>query len=322
MLDGTVMTDAMMDPKAEDGAAREPPQERTAADADASTTTVAVDETNPPRHMHAVSTAASTPDGALAVCHGCRHWIAGYTVHAMGHAWHAKCFRCAHCATALEHVSFYEHGGRPYCHLDFHELFTRRCFHCETPIVDERFITVDDVRLGSPRSYHELHFFCASCGDPFLDPKDGAEYAEPGTATPGGSEHAGSVSSPTVSADAASPFGRPFFVHDAHAYCEACDTRLFRALCKGCAEPILHNLVRALKATWHPDCFVCMRCRRPFHGAPVFLAPDGSPCDLDCYVAWQDGAREGAARGAAAATRERGATGMLLTVSDGVMRGG
>ena len=30
--------------------------------------------------------------------------------------------RCTVCKELLEHVSSYEHNGRPYCHLDYHEV--------------------------------------------------------------------------------------------------------------------------------------------------------------------------------------------------------
>jgi hypothetical protein len=36
--------------------------------------------------------------------------------------------------------------------------------------MEEHFITLDDDVLGK-RTYHEQHFFCAECGDPFLAPK-------------------------------------------------------------------------------------------------------------------------------------------------------
>jgi hypothetical protein len=37
--------------------------------------------------------------------------------------------------------------------------------------MEEHFITLDDPGLGGKRMYHEQHFFCAECGDPFLAPK-------------------------------------------------------------------------------------------------------------------------------------------------------
>ncbi|KAI3623522.1 hypothetical protein CBS14141_003783 [Malassezia furfur] len=169
LIEGEELTDALMDPAADVGDA-----------------TVSFDESSGALPQHASRARAaddarwpdaddvSDDDAALASavrCAGCQRGIVGALVHAMDAAWHARCFVCAACATPLEHVSFYAHDGRPYCHLDYHERFARRCFYCETPIIDERFVTIDDARLGQ-RSYHELHFFCAGCGDPFFEPRD------------------------------------------------------------------------------------------------------------------------------------------------------
>ena len=61
------------------------------------------------------------PAGAL-ICGGCNGSIMGRIVSAMGSRWHPACFRCTVCNELLEHVSSYEHEGRPYCHLDYHEV--------------------------------------------------------------------------------------------------------------------------------------------------------------------------------------------------------
>lgn len=56
------------------------------------------------------------------ICGGCDGPIIGRIVSAMGARWHPQCFRCTICGGLLEHVSSYEHDGRPYCHLDYHEV--------------------------------------------------------------------------------------------------------------------------------------------------------------------------------------------------------
>ena len=56
------------------------------------------------------------------ICGGCNGSIIGRIVSAMGSRWHPACFRCTVCNEPLEHVSSYEHEGRPYCHLDYHEV--------------------------------------------------------------------------------------------------------------------------------------------------------------------------------------------------------
>jgi hypothetical protein len=55
-------------------------------------------------------------------CGGCGGSIVGRIVNAMGLRWHPECFRCTVCDELLEHVSSYERDGKPYCHLDYHEV--------------------------------------------------------------------------------------------------------------------------------------------------------------------------------------------------------
>lgn len=62
------------------------------------------------------------------LCGGCNLPIAGKVVSAMKRRWHPDCFTCTHCATSLEHVAFYEHDGRPYCHFDYHEVRQLLCY--------------------------------------------------------------------------------------------------------------------------------------------------------------------------------------------------
>jgi hypothetical protein len=61
-------------------------------------------------------------------CGGCQQSIIGRIVSAMGLRWHPQCFKCCVCGEYLEHVSSYEHDGRPYCHLDYHEVSISRIF--------------------------------------------------------------------------------------------------------------------------------------------------------------------------------------------------
>lgn len=55
-------------------------------------------------------------------CGGCGGAIVGRTVYAMGAKWHPGCFRCCVCDELLENLSSYEHEGRAYCNLDYHEV--------------------------------------------------------------------------------------------------------------------------------------------------------------------------------------------------------
>lgn len=78
------------------------------------------------------------------VCGGCGGALLGRIVNAMGARWHPGCFRCCICNELLENLSSYEHDGRPYCHLDYHEVrlfLSVRCFHDSDYDYDELELT-------------------------------------------------------------------------------------------------------------------------------------------------------------------------------------
>ncbi|TFK88483.1 hypothetical protein K466DRAFT_585520 [Polyporus arcularius HHB13444] len=203
------------------------------------------------------------------VCGGCGGPIIGRIVSAMDMRWHPGCFRCCVCDELLENLSSYAHDGRPYCHLDYHEQFAPRCYHCETAIVDERFITLDDPELGK-RTYHEQHFFCAECGDPFLPPSiPGAPsrtFAGDGAFTASADDDVG------------------FTVYKGHPYCEACHVRLRMPKCKKCKKSIRDGMqaVEALGGKWCWECFTCASCDQPFEN-PAFFQRDGKPFCERCF---------------------------------------
>ncbi|OJT07497.1 Paxillin [Trametes pubescens] len=201
------------------------------------------------------------------VCGGCGGAIIGRIVSAMDMRWHPGCFRCCVCDELLENLSSFAHDGRPYCHLDYHEQFAPRCYHCQTAIVDERFITLDDPELGK-RTYHEQHFFCAECGDPFLPP---ADPGAPSRTFAGDGEFA-----------ADDDVG--FTVYRGHPYCETCHVRLRMPKCKKCKKSIRDGMqaVEALGGKWCWECFTCASCNKPFED-PAFFQRDGNPFCERCF---------------------------------------
>jgi hypothetical protein len=129
---------------------------------------------------------------------------------------------------------------------DRSQIFAPRCYHCKTPIVDERFITLDDEALGE-RMYHEQHFFCAECGDPFLAPSRPRPEGDRGVDL-------------TISGDgtfADDDVG--FTVYKGYAYCEGCHVNLRLPKCKKCRRPIRDGAraVEALGGKWCWECFTC-----------------------------------------------------------------
>jgi hypothetical protein len=90
--------------------------------------TIAVSSFDTSDQPSAVPTSTRTPqptriDPTSAIlCTGCTNPIIGRIVSAMGQRWHPQCFTCGECGELLEHVSSYEFNGRPYCHLDYHDV--------------------------------------------------------------------------------------------------------------------------------------------------------------------------------------------------------
>ncbi|KAJ6607377.1 hypothetical protein B0H10DRAFT_2439623 [Mycena sp. CBHHK59/15] len=201
-------------------------------------------------------------------CGGCGGSITGRIVNAMNLRWHPECFRCTMCSELLEHVSSYEKDGKAYCHLDYHENFAPRCYSCKTAIVEERFISLDDPQLGGKRAYHEQHFFCAECGDPFLPPSLPATKGELAFSGDGA----------FVSDDVG------FTVYRGHPHCEACHVRLRLPKCKKCKRSIRDGdeAVEALGGKWCWACFCCAGCEKPFED-PSFFERDGKPWCEPCF---------------------------------------
>ena len=77
-----------------------------------------------PQSVTTTTTASSStqPQGPGIFCSRCDGVIIGRIVSAMNKRWHPACFQCSVCRTMLEHVSSYEHEGKAYCHMDYHDV--------------------------------------------------------------------------------------------------------------------------------------------------------------------------------------------------------
>lgn len=107
-------------------------------------------------------------------------------------------------------------------------------------IVDPTYITLNDKELGT-RTYHDQHFFCSECGDPFV--------------TPG-------IKTRTFEGDG--PFeggevGAEFTVFHGFPYCSKCHAKLRWPKCKKCKKSMApdSDIIEALGAKWCSNCFVC-----------------------------------------------------------------
>ncbi|XP_061681445.1 leupaxin isoform X1 [Syngnathoides biaculeatus] len=94
---------------------------------------------------------------------------------------------------------------------------------------------VQKILTALDQTWHPDHFFCAHCGDFFGD--DG------------------------------------FMEKDGKPYCSRDFYRLFAPKCAGCGGSVMENYLTAANGTWHPECFVCADCLKPF--------PDGRFMELN-----------------------------------------
>ncbi|XP_019904284.1 leupaxin isoform X1 [Esox lucius] len=95
-----------------------------------------------------------------------------------------------------------------------------------------------NILTAMDRTWHPEHFFCSHCGELF------------------GSEG--------------------FLENDGKPYCHRDFYHLFAPKCSGCGQPVRENYLTAANGTWHPDCFVCSDCLKPFTDG-CFLELDGRP---------------------------------------------
>ncbi|GAA5887790.1 hypothetical protein JCM5296_001767 [Sporobolomyces johnsonii] len=223
-------------------------------------------------------------------CTSCHQPIFGRVLLALSRQWHPNCFVCAEegCGEKLEVIQFEgtpedwedeeesEDGeereslkGKAWCMVHFEERFALQCHHCLTPIASADYLPIADPSLpprtsssrGSrnpTRYYHPLHFFCAGCGDPFLDP---VAYERSGEA-----------------------IAKPYWVREAHPYCERCDLRMWRIKCPGCGKGLREEdgyvevedpAEEGKRRKWHEGCFKCCMCAKPLTGL-YLLRPDDS----------------------------------------------
>lgn len=225
-----------------------------------------------------ISLGPAVPGRARTLCHECGFPIEGRFVSLAGIAerFHPACFSCYCCGTGLEAMEISpepdavrlarverirrreagedvpdEPGAtaaddgderlRFYCHLDWHESFAPRCKHCKTPILGEHV-----VALGE--HWHNGHFFCAECGDPFSH-------------------------------------GMTHIEKDGYAWCINCQTKRTERRapkCRACKTAVIGQYIEALGAEWHDHCFRCADCRGGFADGQIFVREEAGSGVVVC----------------------------------------
>ncbi|XP_017262606.1 leupaxin [Kryptolebias marmoratus] len=95
-----------------------------------------------------------------------------------------------------------------------------------------------NILTALDKTWHPEHFFCTHCGNRF----DSEGFLEKD--------------------------GKPYCCKDFY--------QLFAPKCSGCGESVRENYLTAANGTWHPECFVCADCLKPFTDG-CFMELNGRP---------------------------------------------
>ena len=72
------------------------------------------------------------------LCHQCGRALRGSYITALGAKYHVEHFTCSVCPTVFgPNDSYYEHGGRVYCHFHYSTRFAIQCAGCHTAILKQ-----------------------------------------------------------------------------------------------------------------------------------------------------------------------------------------
>lgn len=72
-----------------------------------------------------------------------------------------------------------------------------------------------------------------------------------------------------------------FVEEQGQLYCETCYEQFLAPICNKCNVRIKGDCLNALDKQWHPECFICAYCKKPF-GNNSFYLEDGLPyCEKD-----------------------------------------
>ncbi|XP_068203817.1 paxillin-like [Palaemon carinicauda] len=229
-------------------------------------------------------------------CCACDKPIVGQVITALGKTWHPEHFTCSECNQELGTRNFFERDGKPYCEVDYHNLFSPRCAYCDGPILDKCVTALD-------KTWHPDHFFCAQCGNTFgedgFHEKDGKPYCRNdyfnmfapkcgGCNAPIMDNYISALNAQWhpecfVCRDCRQPFnGGSFFDHEGLPYCETHYHAKRGSLCAGCHKPITGRCITAMFRKFHPEHFVCSFCLKQLNKG-TFKEQNDKPYCHGCF---------------------------------------
>nr|CDJ93771.1 Zinc finger domain containing protein [Haemonchus contortus] len=64
-------------------------------------------------------------------------------------------------------------------------------------------------------------------------------------------------------------------------YCEGCFEAHIAPRCAKCSKPIISDCLNAMQKKWHPTCFTCAHCHKPFGNTAFYLENGLAYCESD-----------------------------------------
>ncbi|EYB86643.1 hypothetical protein Y032_0275g1044 [Ancylostoma ceylanicum] len=64
-------------------------------------------------------------------------------------------------------------------------------------------------------------------------------------------------------------------------YCEGCFEAHIAPRCAKCSKPIISDCLNAMQKKWHPTCFTCAHCHKPFGNTAFYLENGLAYCEQD-----------------------------------------
>jgi len=224
--------------------------------------------------------AAGTPHtSGDPICAGCGQPAVGKRVSAMDKKWHPECFVCQHCKEPFNaEEGFVEENEMPY-----HE----KCLN----ILDEQEAAGGDLNAsgGLNSSKPGSVCLCAGCGENIIGKRMSALEKK---------WHPECF----VCGHCRQPFNADegFVEMDEAPYHDACldeldeirakeeeerlqAQRLAEApTCGGCGKPVVGKRMSAMNQKWHPECFLCKHCNKPFGPTDGFVEGDDGAYHESC----------------------------------------
>jgi hypothetical protein len=261
----------------------------------------------------APGSAGSGEDRQKPVCHSCRQVISTTQFIRVGNfSFHKEHFACFVCSKLLLDQRPRHRDGQFYCNEHFAERFCHTCRACGEKIVEGSVIRA----LGG--YYHQHHFVCVECKEPFMEGKyyeaDGQPYCARHYHQP---EICVKCDRPIDDIDIVTLKGRNYhitclhchhckvplagkgavFQKDNHVYCRADYLNFFCKVCTACGEHIIKHVLSVNNEYYHPDCLKCAVCatrlteyisvggylRCAEHTATELPAPSCSVCALPIH---------------------------------------